>query len=153
MTQTWQIKALKLGEFTVDKSLETLSKDIGVTMKIPVLSIACYSNGRKIIIDTGISDPEWVNENIAPFTQEKSERMIETLKEGLGWKPEEVDTVINTHLHHDHCGNNMIFKNATFVVQKKNGNMHLIPCLFIKIFTMKIILITRQSIILAGSIY
>jgi glyoxylase-like metal-dependent hydrolase (beta-lactamase superfamily II) len=33
-------------------------------------------------------------------------------------KPDNIDVVVNTHLHFDHCGNNKLFKNARFVVQK-----------------------------------
>jgi glyoxylase-like metal-dependent hydrolase (beta-lactamase superfamily II) len=35
-----------------------------------------------------------------------------------GLKPDDIDIVINTHLHFDHCGNNKLFKNARFIVQK-----------------------------------
>jgi N-acyl homoserine lactone hydrolase len=119
MTTIWKIKTLRLGEFTIDKSLETLNKDIGVTMKIPVLSTAVFSDAGKILIDTGVADPDWVNRDVAPFRQSNEERMEMALKSGLGWKPEEVDMVINTHLHHDHCANNMLFRNARFVIQRK----------------------------------
>ena len=119
MVAIWNIKTIKLGEFTVDKSLETLNKDIGIIMKIPILSTAIYSEAGKVLVDTGVADPEWVNKEIAPFHQAKDERMEVALKNGLGWNPEEVDVVINTHLHHDHCANNSLFKNARFIVQRR----------------------------------
>ena len=118
MTAVWKIMTLKSGEFTVDKSLETLNKDIGVKMKIPVLSIAVFSEAGKILVDTGVADPDWVNRDVAPFHQRNEERMDAALKSGLGWKPEEIDFVINTHLHHDHCANNKLFKNAKFIIQR-----------------------------------
>ncbi|MEA2089903.1 MAG: N-acyl homoserine lactonase family protein, partial [Thermoproteota archaeon] len=34
-----------------------------------------------------------------------------------GLTPEDVGVVVNTHLHFDHCGNNMLFPNAKFYVQ------------------------------------
>ncbi len=37
----------------------------------------------------------------------------------LGLKPGDVDIVINTHLHWDHCSNNHLFPQATFFVQRK----------------------------------
>lgn len=127
MSGIWEVMTLKLGEFTVDKSLETLSKDIGTTMKIPVLAVAIYGEDRKVLVDTGVSDPEWVNTHIAPFEQRRDEGMEAILDKALGWKPKNVDTVINTHLHHDHCGNNNIFKNARFFVQKREWHYAFSP--------------------------
>jgi hypothetical protein len=49
MLGIWEIMTLKLGEFTVDKSLETLGKDIGTTMKIPVLAVAIYGKVEKYL--------------------------------------------------------------------------------------------------------
>ncbi len=40
------------------------------------------------------------------------------LKEHLGWEPEDVDIVIHTHLHYDHAGNDYLFKNAKFIIQR-----------------------------------
>jgi glyoxylase-like metal-dependent hydrolase (beta-lactamase superfamily II) len=37
----------------------------------------------------------------------------------LGWTPEDVSIVINTHLHADHCGNNRLFPNAKFFVSSR----------------------------------
>lgn len=54
-------------------------------------------------------------------------RLLDELA-GLGYRPEDVRTVINTHLHADHCGGNTIrladgrlapaFPNATYIVQR-----------------------------------
>jgi len=48
-------------------------------------------------------------------------KKIQTLEEGLGkWgvKPEDIDIVILTHLHHDHIALAPEYKNARFIVQK-----------------------------------
>jgi glyoxylase-like metal-dependent hydrolase (beta-lactamase superfamily II) len=37
---------------------------------------------------------------------------------GLGLVPGDIDLVINTHLHFDHCGQNAVFKHAAFCVQR-----------------------------------
>ena len=51
--------------------------------------------------------------------RQNDEQIVEAIKVGLGWAPEDVDIIINTHLHHDHCGDNRLFKNATFIVQER----------------------------------
>ena len=83
------------------------------------MAAAIYGGGANILVDTGIHDPKWVNDQIAPCRQRSDEQIVSALKEGLGWKPEDVDIVINTHLHYDHCGNNRRFTNAKFIVQEK----------------------------------
>jgi glyoxylase-like metal-dependent hydrolase (beta-lactamase superfamily II) len=36
----------------------------------------------------------------------------------IGWKPQDIDIVIHTHLHNDHCENDSLCSNAEFYVQK-----------------------------------
>ena len=56
---------------------------------------------KNILVDTGYSGYE--------------QEIIESLaKEGL--KPEEIQVVINTHEHFDHCANNHLFTNAIKIV-------------------------------------
>lgn len=119
VTQTWKVMALKMGELTVDKSTLTYGQDFGQLMDIPIWAAAIYGGDQKILVDTGIHDPKWVHETISPCRQEHDEEIVSALKEGPGWHPEEVDLVINTHLHYDHCGNNRLFPNAKLIVQEK----------------------------------
>lgn len=47
---------------------------------------------------------------------------IYTLEEGLaryGLKPEDIDVVIHTHLHTDHCENDYKCSNAVFYIHEK----------------------------------
>lgn len=54
----------------------------------------------------------------APCIRSADERPDKALLK-IGIRPEEIDTVILTHLHWDHCSNNHLFPQAEFVVQKK----------------------------------
>jgi glyoxylase-like metal-dependent hydrolase (beta-lactamase superfamily II) len=56
---------------------------------------------KNILIDTGYSG----------FEQE----ILNKLKDE-GLKPEDIDYIINTHEHFDHCGNNYLFPNASKIV-------------------------------------
>lgn len=61
---------------------------------------------ENILIDTGLLG----------FTIKS--KIIEGLeKEGIS--VEQVDTIINTHLHHDHCGNNHLFRGRELLVHEK----------------------------------
>ena len=44
--------------------------------------------------------------------------MARALETAGGITPDDVDTVILTHLHYDHIGNNRLFRNAAFYVTK-----------------------------------
>ena len=55
------------------------------------------SEGRTILVDTGIGDVQ--------FPQETRPRdMLPALLAGVGIGPDDVDVVVNTHLHYDHVG-------------------------------------------------
>jgi glyoxylase-like metal-dependent hydrolase (beta-lactamase superfamily II) len=84
------------------------------------------SGGKTIVVDTGLgeklSDKEKLNWGL--------ERPQGSLREGLarlGCAPEDVDVVIDTHLHWDHCGGNTLpgpsglraaFPRAEYVTQR-----------------------------------
>ena len=66
-----------------------------------------------ILVDTGIGYPEelvkeWkvVNRHVADALAEHD------------LSPADVNIVVNTHLHFDHCGQNAVFKHAPFYVQR-----------------------------------
>lgn len=84
--------------------------------------------GRTLVVDTGLG------EKLSPRTAELwgMQRPQGTMLDGLarlGVAPEQVDLVINTHLHSDHCGGNTrrtpdgeiapTFPNADYVVQRR----------------------------------
>lgn len=116
--KTYKITALKMGTLVSDKGGLTRGKDNGVSVEIPVWATAIEGHGIKAIVDTGIHDVSWVENNICPCWREPDETMEGAL-EAIGWKADDVNIVINTHYHYDHCGNNSLFKKATFYVSKK----------------------------------
>lgn len=82
---------------------------------------------KKILVDTGYPSVEWFNNHIpksmsGSFWQRAERKPDQELIPALGkidLKPEDIDIVINTHLHFDHCGQNDKFKNSKFIVQRK----------------------------------
>ncbi len=68
------------------------------------------AQSKKIVVDTGTEDEsELVNEQLA----------------GLGLAPEDIDIVINTHDHPDHCGNNGLFRQARVLSGEGKGERRL----------------------------
>lgn len=89
-------------------------------------SLLIRSEGQTILVDTGYGD------KFDEKAQRRAglERPEGSLLDGLarlGVKPEEIDIVINTHLHADHCGGNTqregdklvaTFPNARYLIQR-----------------------------------
>jgi len=74
---------------------------------------------EKIVVDLGPPDPQQVLSSRG-FVMERSGRQHpEAALSGVGVHPEEITTVVMTHLHWDHAWGFDLFKNARFVVQKR----------------------------------
>jgi glyoxylase-like metal-dependent hydrolase (beta-lactamase superfamily II) len=81
---------------------------------------------RRILVDTGFGDKLTAKER-AQASIEGERRLLQSL-EGLGIGPADIDLVINTHLHRDHCGGNTTydhngqvvptFPRATYCIQR-----------------------------------
>src|SRR2546425_13251864 len=86
---------------------ERYTPDLDDKNRIPVglNSLLIRSEGKTILVDTGVG----AKPVRAPgaMTIEQSGRLLENLRtEGVSL--DEIDIVINTHLHFDHCGGNTI---------------------------------------------
>jgi glyoxylase-like metal-dependent hydrolase (beta-lactamase superfamily II) len=84
------------------------------------------SRGKTILIDTGLGD-KLSEEEIGIWHRTRPEGGLIRELEEFGVSPEDVDVVINTHLHADHCGGNTClegsvavptFPKATYLVQR-----------------------------------
>jgi len=84
------------------------------------------AGGKRILVETGGGD-KWNAKQNAIYAFEAQHRLPERLA-AAGVKPEEIDIVINTHLHFDHAGWNTrivdgrarpTFPNARYIVQRK----------------------------------
>ena len=117
-SMTWNVKALKMGTLTVEKSTLVYCQSYGEKIRIPIWAVAIWGNGHMILVDTGIDECDWIIRKLSPCEREADEDIVSSIRKHLGWRPEDVDTIINTHLHHDHCGENRSFHNARFYVQE-----------------------------------
>lgn len=116
---TWKIRAIQVGSITLDRSAMTHYKGKGEIITVPIWSAGATDGTHKVLVDTGIRDLEEYKKAEPGVHQTPEQETVTAVKRIMGWNPEDVDYVINTHLHCDHSGSNAKFPNAKFIVQKR----------------------------------
>jgi N-acyl homoserine lactone hydrolase len=71
-----------------------------------------------VLVDTGTLDPEFARLRQNRLLHRPPEMEPVQALRAHGVHPDDIRTVINTHLHWDHCANNALFPNATIYVQR-----------------------------------
>ena len=104
------------GTKVFDKSMMTYQYGQGETYTIPIYTWIIKGGDKNILVDTG---------EMNPIRSEDRETAINgkiyTFEQGLekhGLCPADIDIVIHTHLHMDHCENDYKCENATFYVHE-----------------------------------
>jgi glyoxylase-like metal-dependent hydrolase (beta-lactamase superfamily II) len=102
-------------------------------MPLGLNSLLLRSQGKTVLIETGVGDKD------RPLQQTRRGEAGSLLDElhALGVAPEDVDVVINTHLHADHCGWNTrkaadgsyapTFPRATYLIQRTEWDAAIAP--------------------------
>lgn len=113
--KTYKIFPLDLGRINRDTSSMGYMQSPGTRRDYPVLAWYVTDGERHILVDTG-GEPA-TGQNRAPYTQTKLQHM-EVALQALRIDAQEIQFVVLTHLHWDHAGNNTLFPNAKFYVQR-----------------------------------
>ena len=79
----------------------------------PVHGFVVTHPGGAVLVDTGCGGPdEWLSD-----WRVVNRSVADALAE-IDMTPGDIDTVVNTHLHFDHCGQNAVFRHAPCYVQR-----------------------------------
>ncbi|WP_242888663.1 N-acyl homoserine lactonase family protein [Actinomadura litoris] len=89
------------------------------TIDIIMFMFVIESAGTRVIVDTGTLAPEYVRRHHAYDFARDPEETPETVLRQAGIEPDDIDYVVNTHLHWDHCSNNALFRNARVLVNRR----------------------------------
>jgi N-acyl homoserine lactone hydrolase len=118
-----KLQFLSAGRIRLKKSIYIKSADRSETFEAPVSSALIRHSQGNVLFDTGChpSVVEHGEERWGPLMKVMTPvmRAEETLLPSLaavGVNPGDVDVVVCSHLHPDHCGCNAFFKKATIVV-------------------------------------
>jgi glyoxylase-like metal-dependent hydrolase (beta-lactamase superfamily II) len=94
-------------------------------IKLAMNVVLIEAGEHRVLVDTGIGD-KLGEKDVALYGVERTTALVAALAE-RGVAAEDVDVVVNTHLHFDHCGGNTrleggrlvpVFPRARYVMQK-----------------------------------
>jgi glyoxylase-like metal-dependent hydrolase (beta-lactamase superfamily II) len=87
-------------------------------INVPIIMFLVQTRDMNILVDSGTRDPKETPLVHGQYEQTEDLRPLNHLLR-LGLRPDDIDIVINTHLHWDHCSNNALFTKAKFYVQRE----------------------------------
>ncbi|TCP68323.1 quorum-quenching N-acyl homoserine lactonase AiiA [Baia soyae] len=117
---------LPTGSCFLDQSAVNRTLPPGKLIEMPVWSFLLETSDGPILIDTGMPDSFVNNPDYYKGTKREGrvvpnmsdgDRIINVLKR-VGYRPEDIQALISSHLHLDHAGGNGHFHQAPIFVQK-----------------------------------
>lgn len=115
-----QLHVLSAGRLAMRKSVYIPGAAREEMIELPVLSFLLRHAQGNVLFDTGChpdaaTDPQgrWGGmSRIMRMVSPPQEHLLNSLAE-VGLQPQDIDVVVNSHLHTDHCGCNVFFRRAT----------------------------------------
>ncbi|RKO65861.1 N-acyl homoserine lactonase family protein [Desulfofundulus salinus] len=121
------IRPLRVGTLAgFEKSKFTYGFNFGEKLDAPCLVWLIEGASRKILVDSGPSGPEWAAKYHTAMKWDAEDALDRRLR-SVGVDPADIDLVILTHLHWDHCFNTELFPKAKFLVQKEELKYAIAP--------------------------
>jgi len=112
----YTICPLVVGANETDQGIMTYLRDYGTRIWIPIYVFYIKGGDRNILVDTGLEQfvvPEDLGDRYGFRIME-----FEDALSSVGLRPDDIDVIIHTHLHNDHCENDYKCPNAKVYVQK-----------------------------------
>ena len=122
--KTYRIRPLPLIRMELDMGILTYRYKHGTKIQAPVYCWYIEGADKNILIDTGANAEMAIS--YRGFPTEKIMLFEEALA-SVGLKPDDIDLVIQTHLHWDHCANTSKCKNAKVLVSEDELRFALSP--------------------------
>jgi N-acyl homoserine lactone hydrolase len=113
-----RIRPLHLGNITRQKMSFCYLLEPGKVIDAPLISYYIEGADKRILVDTGGGDPAEAHPRWLPY-ERKEDQAIENALRKIGLSCNDIDIVVNTHLHWDHSGGNNLFPKATILVQEE----------------------------------
>ncbi|MCS7144729.1 MAG: N-acyl homoserine lactonase family protein [Archaeoglobaceae archaeon] len=122
----FRIKPLKQAEISVPLGAVAMLGDMRFLVSGPVYVWLIEGGDKKILVDAGVSEPK--NGLVHGFPcKDGGEKGLRDALSSANIKPEEVETLVITHLHFDHVANAKLFSDARIFVQKREWESAMNP--------------------------
>ena len=119
---------LTCGTADLDQSTLTPGRGAGARVRVPIPAYLLQTDGRTILFDTGMPDFCYTGDPRALAHEDEPDPpwaipyggVADTISgqlATLGLRPADVDLVVNSHLHLDHCGGNRHFAHCPLLLQ------------------------------------
>jgi N-acyl homoserine lactone hydrolase len=121
-----RMHVLSGGRLRMRRSIYFPGTDPAETIEMPVSSILLKHPQGNVLFDTGCHPDVGVNPEarwgslvrvMTPIMQ-PNDNVLESLKR-IGHSPDDIDVVVCSHLHPDHCGCNQFFRKAKFFIHER----------------------------------
>ncbi len=122
--KTYRIRPLPTAEIEIDMGTITYRMNNGRKTWAALYSWYIEGGDKPILVDTG-AEASFMRD-VRGFRTREIRSFEDSLLE-FGLKPEDIDLIIQTHLHYDHCGNTFKCKNAKVIVQDDELRFALSP--------------------------
>lgn len=118
--------ALRAGRSEMDRSVATYLQGMGEPLVIPH-TMFLLQGPSVVLVDTSFESVEAVKAAYPQQIWREPEEEPAALLATLGLRPSQVEMVICTHLHYDHCGTNRSYPQARVYVQRDELDYALAP--------------------------
>lgn len=121
-----KLNFLSAGRLRLKKSIYVAGADRSETIDVPVSSALIRHKQGNVLFDTGChpsvvenADQRWgVLAKVMKPLMTENETLLPSLA-CVGLQPDDIDIVVNSHFHPDHCGCNQFFRKATILAHAK----------------------------------
>ena len=118
-----KLQFLSAGRLRLKKSVYIKTADRSETFEVPVSSALIRHKQGNVLFDTGChpsvvehGEERWGSLMKVMTPVMRAEDMLLPSLACVGVNPDDIDIVVNSHFHPDHCGCNQFFRKATIMV-------------------------------------
>lgn len=130
MSKLWKIYSLYYGKITVPKGVMTAGLDPDLMIDIPYTGFLLRNGEENVLVDAGIHQDNIKNGRAwGGYEAEGGNQYVLDALAEHGLKPEDIDSVMYTHLHNDHAGGLALFPHAKtyFMIDEYRNLLDQVP--------------------------